>query len=64
MLGWLVLAVSLWRGNLFPQCVAPATIAGIILIPVLGVTPLGVIGQVMGNVVFGLGLIGLGYSLL
>ena len=64
MLGWLLLAVSLWRGNLFPQWAAPATIAGIILIPVLGVTPLGVIGQVMGNVVFGLGLIGLGYSLL
>ena len=64
MLGWLLLAMSLWRGNLFPQWAAPATIAGIILIPLLGVTPLGVIGQVIGNVVFGLGLIGFGYSLL
>ena len=64
MLGWLLLAMSLWRANLSPQWAAPATIAGIILIPILGVTPLGVIGQVIGNVVFGLGLIGFGYSLL
>jgi hypothetical protein len=64
MLGWLLLAMSLWRANLSPQWAAPATIAGIILIPILGFTPLGVIGQVIGNVVFGLGLIGFGYSLL
>lgn len=64
MLGWLLFAVSVWRGNVFPQWAAPATIAGIILIPVLGITPLGVIGQVLGNVVFGIGLMGFGYSLL
>ena len=64
MLGWLLLAVSLWRGNLFPEWAVPATIVGILLIPILGVTPLGVFGQIIGNVVFGLGLIGFGYSLL
>lgn len=64
MLGWLLLAVSLWRANVFPQWAAPATVAGIILIPLLGVTPLGTIGPVIGNVILGLGLIGFGYSLL
>lgn len=62
-LGWLLLAISLWRANVFPRWAALSTLAGLILIPILGVTPLGVTGQVIGNVVFGLGLLGLGYSL-
>lgn len=63
MIGWLLLSLSLWRANVFPRWAALSTLAGLILILALGVTPLGVIGQVVGNVIFGLGLIGLGYSL-
>lgn len=62
-LGWLLLSVSLWLANVFPRWATLSTSAGLILIPALGVTPLGVVGQVVGNVIFGLGLIGLGVSL-
>jgi hypothetical protein len=34
------------------------------LIPILGITRLGIAGQVVGNVIFGLGLIGFRYSLI
>jgi len=64
MLGWLLLSLSLWRGNVLPHWAALSTMTGIILIPILGATPLGVIGQATGNAVLGLGLIGFGYSLL
>jgi hypothetical protein len=63
-LGWLLLSVSIWRVRITPRWAAPATLAGLFLIPILGVTPLGVYGQVVGNVVFGFGLIGMGYSLI
>lgn len=63
MLGWLLLAVSLWRSKVFPTWAAATTSAGLIAIPVLGVTPVGVAGQIVGNVVFGVGLIGLGRAM-
>lgn len=63
MLGWLLLSVSLWQANVFQRWAALSTLMGLILIPALGASPLGVLGQIVGNVVFGLGLIGLGYSL-
>ncbi len=63
MLGWLLLSVSLLLVNLFPRWAAISTLTGLILIPILGITPLGIVGQVIGNVVFGSGIIGLGYSL-
>lgn len=62
-LGWLLLSISLWLANVFPRWAALSTLAGMILIPVLGATPLGIAGQIIGNVIFGLGLMGLGYSL-
>lgn len=61
--GWLLLSVSIWLANVYPRWAALSTLAGLILIPALGVSPLGVAGQVIGNVIFGLGLVGLGYSL-
>lgn len=63
MLGWLLLSVSLWQANVFQRWAALSTLMGLILIPALGASPLGVFGQIVGNVVFGLGLIGLGFSL-
>jgi len=61
--GWLLFCVSLWSAKVFPRWATLSTFAGLILIPILGVTPLGVVGQVVGNVIFGSGLIGLGLSL-
>jgi hypothetical protein len=63
MLGWLLLSASIWQTNMFPRWAALSTLIGLILIPALGASPLGVFGQIIGNVVFGLGLIGLGLSL-
>ncbi len=63
MLGWLLLSVSLWRANVFPRWAALTTLTGLILIPALGATALSFAGQITGNIIFGLGLIGLGYSL-
>jgi len=64
MLGWLLFAVSTWQANVMPRWTSISTIVGLILIPILGATPLGVAGQVVGNIVFGLGLIGFGYTLI
>ena len=64
MLGWLLLAASTWQTNVLPRWTSISTIAGLILIPILGATSLGTAGQVVGNVVFGLGLIGFGYTLI
>lgn len=64
MLGWLLLSVSIWLTNVFPRWASLSILAGLILIPILGVTPLGIVGQVIGNVGFGIGLIGFGYSML
>lgn len=64
MLGWFFLAANTWLVNMLPRWASLSTIAGIILIPALGVTPLGIVGQVIGNAIFGVGLIGMGYSLI
>lgn len=63
MLGWLLFCVSLWRARVFPRWASATALAGLILLPVLGATPLGFVGQIVGNVVFACGLLGLGYSL-
>lgn len=62
-LGWFLLAVSLWRTRVLGRWVPLTVVAGLILIPALGATPLDMAGSIVGNVVFGLGLIGLGRSL-
>lgn len=62
MLGWILMSVSSLLVNVFPRWAAISTIAGFILVPVLGVTPLGIAGQVIANVVLTLGLAGMGYA--
>lgn len=62
MLGWLLNAISSLLAKVLPRWAAWSTLAGLILIPALGASPLGVAGQVIGNAVFGLGLAGLGYA--
>lgn len=63
MLGWILLGASSWLVNILPRWASLSTLVGLILIPALGITPLGIVGQVIGNAVFGVGLIGLGYAL-
>lgn len=63
-LGWILLGASSWLVNILPRWASLSTLVGLILIPALGITPLGIVGQVIGNTVFGVGLIGLGYALI
>ena len=64
MLGWLLLCASLWRSKVLPSWAAVTTAAGLLAIPALGATPLGQNGQIVGNVIFGVGLVGLGRALM
>jgi hypothetical protein len=63
MLGWLLFSISLWRARVFPRWTALTALAGLISLPALGATPMGLAGQIVGNVIFACGLLGLGYSL-
>jgi hypothetical protein len=60
-IGWLLLAISVWRIRLLPRWAAITTFAGLFLIPILQ-APFGFPGGIAGNVVFGLGLMGLGFA--
>lgn len=62
-LGWLLLAVSTLRSSQFPRWTAIAIIAGLIAIPVLSASPLGLMGAIIGNALFGLGIAGQGVAL-
>jgi hypothetical protein len=64
MLGWLLMAASVWRSKVLPAWAAATTAAGLLAIPALGATPLGQNGQIVGNVIFGLGLAGMGRALM
>jgi hypothetical protein len=64
MVGWLLLSASVWRSNVLPAWAAATTAAGLVAIPVLGATPLGQSGQIAGNVIFGVGLAGLGRAMM
>jgi hypothetical protein len=61
-LGWLLVAIDLLRTREFARWGGLSVVAGLILIPVLGATPLGSVGAIAGNVVFGAGLVGLGHA--
>ncbi len=63
MLGWLLFSVSLWLANVLPRWAALTALVGLISIPIVVVSPLGPYGQIPGNVIFGIGLMGLGNSL-
>lgn len=60
--GWLLLSISVWRIRLLPRWAAITTFAGLFLIPLLQ-APFGFPGGIVGNVVFGLGLMGLGRAM-
>jgi hypothetical protein len=62
-LGWLLLSLSLLRATVLPRWAAMTTLGGLFAIPILQATPLGLIGGISGNVIFGAGLIGLGRAL-
>jgi hypothetical protein len=61
-LGWLLLSVSLWRARVLPRWPALTTLAGLLSIPALQATPLGLAGAIAGNFLFGVGLMGLGWA--
>lgn len=61
-LGWLLLAISVLLCKLLSRWAAIAIIAGMLLVPALGATPLGANGMIVANVVLGLGFILLGRS--
>jgi hypothetical protein len=59
-LGWLMLALSVWRTKVLDRWAAMAVVAGLVLTTALA--PLGVVWAIFGSVVFGVGLAGLGRS--
>jgi hypothetical protein len=62
-LGWLLLTLSILRAGWVARWVPLTMLVGLFAIPVLGATPLGMIGAIVGNVILGAGLIGLGNGL-
>lgn len=58
-LGWLLMAINAWKTKLLPRWAAITTFAGLFLISILQAL-FGIGGAVIGNAVFGAGLIGLG----
>lgn len=64
MLGWLLLTASTALAKVLPQWAALTAGIGLLLIPILGATRLGVYGQIVGHGLFGLGLVGLGFGVL
>ncbi|HYJ04620.1 MAG TPA: hypothetical protein VEX43_05770 [Chthoniobacterales bacterium] len=61
-LGWILLSITVWKTKILPRRAAQATLAGLFLIPILQGT-LGLVGAIVANLVFGGGLIGLGWAL-
>jgi hypothetical protein len=61
--GWLLLSISIWRTGVLPRWAAVTTSVGLLSIPLLQASPLHLSGAIAGNVVFGVGLIGLGHAL-
>ena len=62
-IGWVLLAVSVIRSRVLPRWAPISVILGLVLIAALGATPLGVTGAIIGNVVFGLGIVAIGWKL-
>jgi hypothetical protein len=62
-LGWILLSITAWKTKILPRRAAQATLLGLFLIPILQGT-LGLVGAIVANVVFGGGLIGLGWALI
>jgi hypothetical protein len=62
LVGWLLFCASLWRANRLPRWASFTAIAGLLALVPLGAA-LGNPGQIAGNVIFGVGLAGLGRAL-
>lgn len=62
-LGWILLAASLIISKIFACWIPITVIAGLVLVPVLGATPLGLAGSIIGNTVFGFGIAAMGWNL-
>lgn len=61
-LGWLLMAMSVIRSGPDPRWWAGVVLAGLVLVPVLTVSPLGTAGAIAGSAVLGVGFIGLGLA--
>lgn len=61
-LGWLLLSVHVWRARVLPRWAPLSTVAGMLSIPALQAI-LGLTGAIVGNAIFGAGLMGLGRAL-
>jgi hypothetical protein len=64
LIGWFIFTLSLWRSQSVGKWSPKIATAGLILMPILGASTLGMYGQIVANIIFGGGLIGLGVSLL
>jgi len=62
-IGWILLAVSVIKTKIFAYWIPITVIAGIVLIAILGATPLGFAGAIIGNAIFGFGVIAMGWKL-
>lgn len=62
-IGWILMAVSTIISKAVARWIPITVITGLVLIPALGATPLGLTGAIMGNTVFGLGLAAMGWNL-
>ena len=60
-LGWILIAVSVWRTRVAPRWVPLTIAAGFVATAALGATA-GVWGMIAGSVVIGVGLVGLGLA--
>jgi hypothetical protein len=58
--GWLCLAISVSLTRVLSRRAAMLVIAGLLLTPVLGASPLGATGMIVANVILGAGFILLG----
>jgi len=61
-IGWVLMSISVWQTRKLSRWAALTTFAGLFLIPGLQAAS-GMVGAVVGNTVFGIGLAGLGRAL-
>jgi len=60
--GWLLLSINAWKTRMLPRWASITTLVGLFLISILQAA-FGIVGAIIGNAIFGVGLIGLGWAL-
>ena len=60
--GWLLLSINAWKTGMLPRWAAITTLVGLFLTSILQAV-FGIVGAIIGNAIFGVGLIGLGWAL-